>query len=173
LVFTGPAEWNYQNRYNLTSFQELLNIKLREEIREEKGGTYGIGVRASMSQFPHPEYTVMVQWGCKPGRVDELTKTALDVLKKVMTTDPKDEDVAKIKELQKRERETSLKENNWWMGRLQSIYTNGDDVHEITAYNGMVEKLTPQALRETANKYLKMDNYVRVVLLPDKADTKE
>jgi zinc protease len=171
-AFTGPSEWSYANRYNLLALQELLNIKLREEIREEKGGTYGVGVRATMTRIPRQEYTVMVQFGCNPSRVDELSKTAMDVLKKVLNEQPANEDVAKIKELNKRERETNLKENNWWIGRLQAIYANGDDVHEINAFNEQVEKLSAGILHETAAKYLHLDNYVHVVLYPEKAPEK-
>ena len=37
LIFTGPFEYNRQNRYYLSALAELLNIKLREALRENLG----------------------------------------------------------------------------------------------------------------------------------------
>jgi zinc protease len=167
-VFTGTADWSVQNRYDFSSLDELLTIKLREAIREEKGGTYGVSVRTQFEHFPHTEYSVTITFGCKPERVEELTRTVFDVINTLRTTDPKSEDVAKVQEIQKRERETSLKENGFWIGRLQEIYGDTGDPTEILAFPGMVEKLTAKALRETSNKFLTPGNYVRCVLNPEK-----
>ena len=43
-IFTGPFEYTRQNRYYLSALAELLNIKLREALRENMGGTYGVSV---------------------------------------------------------------------------------------------------------------------------------
>ena len=38
----GPMVWDYLNRHRLQSLLQVLNIRLRESIREEKGGVYSI-----------------------------------------------------------------------------------------------------------------------------------
>ena len=72
LTFTGPFEWSQQNRYNFNSMLDALNIKLREVLREDKGGTYGVGVSGNTTLYPRQEYHISVRWGCDPNRVDEL-----------------------------------------------------------------------------------------------------
>ncbi len=167
LFMNGPFEWTLENRYDLSSLAEILKIKLREEIREEKGGTYGVGANASANRYPRSEYRVVIQFGCNPERVDELVKTTFDVLKKIVETGASEEDVKKVQEIQRREREKNLKENEFWLGRLQSALSNEDDPREILRYNQLVDGLTAETIRKTAAKYLTLDNYQKFVLLPE------
>ena len=57
MMFTGPFEWSRQNRYDFESLLEYLNIKLREVMREDKGGVYGVSASGSPSLHPRKEYT--------------------------------------------------------------------------------------------------------------------
>lgn len=167
VVFNGPFDWTYQNRYDLSSLKELLTIKLREAIREDKGGTYGVGVRASADRYPESDFTVMVQFGTDPERVDELVGTLFDVLKDTRDNLTTEENLNKIKELQRRERETSMKENGFWLGRLQSALLNNDPLNEWLDYETQISGLSLEALQASAKKYLDLDNYVQVVLYPE------
>gem|GEM_PF-4291237 len=72
LGWWGDFEWGYPNRHALNSMTAVLNIKLRERIREELGGTYSIGAYGSSSRIPKPTYSISVGFGCKPGEVDTL-----------------------------------------------------------------------------------------------------
>jgi zinc protease len=168
IYFTGPFEWNAQNKYELTSLIEILRMKLREQVREEKGGTYGVQVMGAPDHYPRGEYRIVITFGCNPDRADELTKVTLDVLRDVATNGVTQEYVDKTKEIQRRERETNLKENRWWQGRLRTQYVNGDDPMEIMQYDTLVEGLTPAAIKQTAAQYLNMQHYARFVLLPEK-----
>ncbi|MBE0644565.1 MAG: insulinase family protein [Bacteroidetes bacterium] len=167
VIFNGPFEWTYQNRYDLTSLKELLTIKLREAIREDKGGTYGVGVRASADRYPEEDFTVMVNFGTDPARVDELLGTLFDVLKDTRDNLTTEENLNKIKELQRRERETNMKENGFWLGRLQSSLMNNDPLNEWLDYDSKIDALSLQDLQKTAQKYLDLENYIQVVLYPE------
>jgi zinc protease len=54
LTFTGPFEFNRLNRFELMSVGDILRIKLREKIREEKGGTYGVQLSNRPSNIQPP-----------------------------------------------------------------------------------------------------------------------
>lgn len=176
MIFTGPFDWTYENRYAANSLEELLTIRLREEIREEKGGTYGVGVNMGLDQFPVPDYTLSISFGTKPDRVKELIGTLKDVLEDVRNNPASEENINKIKEIQRRERETNLKENGWWLGILRSEVLNNAPLNEWQRYDAMIDALDADMLHEAAKKYINMDNYVQVVLYPDKeasSDAKE
>ena len=168
VIFTGDFDWNYENNYALSSLEELLTIRLREEIREEKGGTYGVSVRASSDKYPEQDYSVTVYFGTKAERVEELTTALFDVLNSVRDEAADEETINKIKEMQRRERETNLKENGWWLGKLRGSVLNGVPLDDWKQYDGMIEKLDADMLMQAAKTYLNMDNYVQVVLYPEK-----
>ncbi|MCB2204121.1 insulinase family protein [bacterium] len=167
VVFTGDHNWSYENNYKANALEELLTIKLREEIREEKGGTYGVGVRMGLDKSPVGDYALMIRFGCKPERVDELTATLFDVLNSVRNEPADEETINKIKEIQRRERETNLKENGWWLGQMRASLSYGEPLDRWMQYDALVDALDADMLQETAQKYINMDNYVQVQLFPE------
>ena len=57
LVFPGKFdEWTKENQYVLDSTAAVLRIMLREVMREDMGGTYGVSVFSYDSAIPKPEY---------------------------------------------------------------------------------------------------------------------
>jgi zinc protease len=166
--YAGPFEWTQQNRYDFTALLELLNIKLREVIREEKGGTYGIGAGGSPSLYPHTEYNISISWGCDPARVDELVKTVFQQLDSLRIKEPDQVYIDKVKEIHRRNQEVNLKVNRFWLSNLRQYYANGENPEQILDYNKLVDGLSPKAIFTAANKYLDPNNVVKVVLFPEK-----
>lgn len=44
LSWTNAFEYNRKNRFEVYALMKLLNITLRENLREDKGGVYGVGI---------------------------------------------------------------------------------------------------------------------------------
>ena len=168
ISFTGPFEWTKQNKYDFSSLLELVDIKLREVVREEKSGTYGIGAYGAPSLYPHKEYSVTVTWGCDPKRVDELVKTVMEQLDSLRMKGPDQVYVDKVKEIQRRNREVNLKENRFWLSNFRQFYANGENPEELLDFNKMVDNLTTGAMQAAAKKYFDVGNVVKVVLYPEK-----
>ena len=80
LIFTGSFGWNRENRYRVNAMVDVLRIKLRQRIREELGGTYGVNVKSDYAHFPKESYRISMEFGSDPGRVEEL---ASEVFKEI------------------------------------------------------------------------------------------
>ncbi|MFC1607505.1 M16 family metallopeptidase [Candidatus Latescibacterota bacterium] len=168
LMFTGDFTWTYRNRYELTSMIDVLRIKLRETIREDMGGTYGVGVSQSLSHYPVEDYRISVAFGCAPDRVEELTTAVMTQIDSLRTHGTTDTYLAKIKESHRRKREVDLKENNFWLNVLDFYYTHGENPLTLLEFDERVESLSLETIREAAHKYLDTSNMVKVVLYPEK-----
>ncbi len=166
-VMSGDFDWTYENRYAFSALREYLNIKLREGIREEKGGSYGIGVNANVDKYPEPEYAIMINFGTDPDRVDEMLTTMRDVLKDVSTNPASEENLGKIKEIQRREREKGMKENGFWMGQIMRAVSQDEPPNQFLQYEKMIDGLNAEQILTAARKYINLDRYVQVVLLPE------
>ncbi|MBC8110650.1 MAG: insulinase family protein [Verrucomicrobia bacterium] len=169
IVFTGEAKYNAQEAYDFRSLGELMDIKLIEKIREEKGGAYSIGAYTSFSKLPVGKYSMDVQFPCNPDKVEELSKEVLKEIEKIQQEGVKAEDLQKIKEQQKRELEVNMRKNQFWAGNLQRAYFEGFSPEEILMQEKMITGLTGEAIKAVAKKYLKADKYIKVVLLPEDA----
>jgi zinc protease len=170
ITFTGPFEWSQQNRYDFNAMLEALNIKLREVLREDKGGTYGVRTSGFPSFIPRQEYSITISWGCNPDRVDELVKEALMQLDSLKIKQLDSITIEKVREIQRRTHEVNLKRNGFWLNNLQFYYGNNEDPKMILNYPKLVDHLTAQAIQEAVKKYFDMKNYVKIVLYPEKKE---
>jgi len=167
IVFTGPFQWSRRNRYELTSMAHVLRIKLREVLREDLGGTYGVRVSAFPSHFPDEGYRFTISFGSDPQRAKELTEVVFDQIDSLRTYGTTMKYLDKIVEIQRRQRETNLKENPFWLNILQTYDYHGEDFKDILKYDELVDGLTLQAIQNAAQLYLNTNNYVLVTLYPE------
>lgn len=168
LIFSGELDYNKENRHRLRSLDEVLSILLREELREELGGTYGVSVSANPQNAPEERYTFSIGFSTDPNRVDELTEAVWTVLNRVKEEGPPQAEVETVKQQQRRGRETDLKTNPFWVSVLDFYFTHEDeDLLDVNTYLEMTEELTVEEIQQAAREYLNEDNYVKVVLYPE------
>jgi zinc protease len=166
LVFTGPAEVSLRERWILNALAEVLEIRLREELREELGGTYSVSVGPSLSRTPRPQYAVSIRFGSDPALADSLVRVIFSEIEALQGNGPRAGDLAKVRESLVRSRETALRENGWWLSQLLQAAREGDPAAPpIEPY---LAAITTDSVREAARKYLDRSRYVRVTLLPDR-----
>lgn len=167
ISFYGPTEWSYYDQYLLGAMIDVLKIPMREALREDKGGVYGVSVGGSMSRYPTGEFSTGIRFGCDPERVDELIETALDVIHKFQTEGPDPEDLASVKEMHMRGIETSVRENGFWMSALQTYAKNGIDFDAVNQRVERTESLTAEIIQEAAVKFFDDSNRLIAKLLPE------
>ncbi len=167
LVFTGPFEYSRQNRYYLSALAELLNIKLREALRENLGGTYGVSVNPGATRDPRPSYRFTIGFGSAPERLEALTAAALAQIDSVKRFGTTAEYLTKVKEAAFRARETAIKQNGYWLSQISTFDQSGWPLAEIPNGEKLISALTVEDLQRAAVKYLRTDNYVRVSLYPE------
>jgi zinc protease len=167
LVFTGTMDYTRDNRYALASLGEVLRIRLRERLREDLAGTYGVSVGATSSRYPEEEYAVRIGFGSDPERVEELTAAVFAQIDSLVAFGPTPGELDKVREIQRRERETNLEENGYWLGQLVSYDQLGIDFREILTYERLIDGLDADMVRQAAERWLRQDNYVLVTLYPE------
>ncbi len=167
LVWTGPAEWSRESSYDLDALADVLRIRLREVLREDKGGVYGVGVSGSVTDRPQGRFSFRIGFGCAPERVDELVAAALAEVRSLRDQPVAESYTAKVRETDRREREVSLKRNGFWVDALLSYLEHGVDPRLILRYDELVERSTPAHVEETARRFLDPDRYLLGVLRPE------
>ncbi len=167
IVFTSPVPYNTNDAYALKSLGEAVSIKLVEQLREEKGSVYGVGAFGGMQKIPYSFYTFNISFPCAPENADTLTRAAIDELRKVIKSGISAEDVAKVKEQQKRKLEVDLKQNQFWMTNLYDAYFNGNDPKLILQKEKQINGLTAKMMQDAAKKYINPAKYIRAVLKPE------
>jgi zinc protease len=167
VVFNGSLNWSIGSVFALRALGDVVEIPLRETLREKLGGTYDVSVFAVPSRHPVAEYRVYVMFGTSPDRVDSMVGTVFEVLGDVGEKGPDPAVVDKVKEILRRERETNLRRNEFWLSVLRSYSINGVDFREVLRYDALLAGLSAESVRETARLFLDRGRYVQAVLYPE------
>jgi zinc protease len=165
IVFTGPEAWTPESSAALGALGDVLSIKLRERLREDLGGTYTVSAGGGILRQPREEYQFSVSFGADPDRLEDLVAVAWQEIERIQNEGPTAEDIEKVRETQRRSKETSLERNGWWAGRIMRADRYGDDLEEIPSFE-LIDGITGAMVQEAAQRYLRRDNYVRVSLYP-------
>jgi zinc protease len=168
LVFTGTCAYSYESRVILSGLRDLLDIRLREALREDKGGTYGVDVSASCHRIPTERYEMSISFGSAPERTDELVKAAFAVIDSIKAGAISDSNLVKVRELPLRAHETALRQNGAWLSAIMDADEDGRDQRDYLRFPEFVQHITKERLRDAARMYLRSDQYVRFTLLPEK-----
>lgn len=168
MCYHGKMKWSVREYHALNALIGALNIKLREAIREEKGGTYDVNAYFSSSIFPQPYYQIQIFFSCDPAKVDDLVQTAYQVINEIKKNGIAAEDLKKIQEQEIRQRETSLKENSFWLSMLENIYFYRYNTAEVLKTPEYIKSFTPKELQQKCISYFNEQNLIEVVLVPEK-----
>jgi len=167
LSFFADPGFDEFEMHRVRAASSVLNIRLREILREELGGTYGVSVGFSNTPPIKGNGMMTIQFGSSPDNVDKLVAATLKEIERLKAEGPSLDDVNKVKELERRDLETNAKQNSYWLGSMQTVHMFGWDPAGIARRLDRTEKLTPEIIKTMFQKYFPMDRYTLVTLEPE------
>jgi zinc protease len=158
----APLEQEYVN-----AATTVLEIALRDTLREELGQTYTVSVGLSQPLPQRGAGHVRVQFGAAPENVQSMTARVLEEIKRMQTNGPSDDLTNRAKETARRNYETSLRENGYWLRRMATINLIGGDLTDIVTRTKRIDSITPAVLQAIFRRDFPFDRYTVVTLVPD------
>jgi zinc protease len=167
ISFFADTRMDEMETYRLRAAAAVFENRLRDILREDMGGTYSVGVGYSDTS-PQPGYgTVTVQFGSAPENVQKLTDAVMTELARLKKDGPTAADVQAVKETEKTDLQTSLRQNGYWLNSLQAMHLLGRDPRGINDRIRRADSLTPENLHQMFVKYFPTDRYTVVSLMPE------
>jgi len=161
-----PIEENEQTRVEAVT--EVLEIALRDILREELGETYSVSAGLSQLTPQRGGGHIDISFSASPDNVDKMIARVQQEVARLQTAGPTEDLTTRAKETARRAYETSVKQNGFWLGRLQSAKILGRDPLLILSRLQRIDAVTPPVLHETFKKYFPADRYTIVTLVPEK-----
>lgn len=168
LSFTGMTEYSDLESTQLDQLAKALSIRLREILREDQGGVYGVNVGANISREPINSYSITISFTAAPENADKLTGLVMDEIKNLKENGAPQTNIDKVIAEDVRAMETAVKENNYWLYNLEQKYYHKEDPTTVLQDPQIVRQLTVARTKELANKYFNMNNVAKLMLVPEK-----
>ncbi len=152
---------------NVAAATTVLDIALRDVLREDLSQTYTVSVGQGGPGLPQRGGGYMrVSFGAAPENVASMTERVFTEIKKLQQDGPSADLTNRAKESAKRGYEEALRQNGYWMGRLQAIHLFGRDPKEILTRPARIDAVTQQTIQDVLKKNFPMDRYTVVTLRP-------
>lgn len=166
LFLYGKYNWSLSNNYIFDSLTHILNIRLRNIIREKEAGSYFINAYLDKFRVPDECFIMNIFFECQPIRSEELAALVKGILKD-LTKNIKQSEVDTVKEIQKKQYEQNIQNNDFWLKQLEYYYLHSQLPERILEYEIYNNQLNIQRLQQAAKQLFSMENYLKIILYPE------
>lgn len=169
LVYHGNYNYSDAQNLQLDALKAILEIKILERLREKESGVYSPRVNVSYQNEPKAQYSVSISFSCAAANVDKLIAAAVDEVKTLKNEGASADDIQKFKAEETRQLELQLRDNGFWLGYLEDAYSDGENPTKVLNYANTLSQVSKASTKDAANKYLNPNNFIRLILLPEKS----
>ena len=142
----------------------ILDMIYTKTIREEEGGTYGVGVAMVGQRYPHERALIQVSFDTNPEMAEKLADLAIKGLKELATNGPEVEKFNMAIENFKKNIPESRINNSYWANNIRTYLRHGIDYD--AEYEAAVNSITPDDVKAVLQAVLAANNLVEIKSAP-------
>ena len=167
LEYHGAARWTPDAEDDIEILADVLDIRLREVLREDMSGVYGAFSNGRINRRPKQEYSYNIGFGCGPENAAKLQQAVFDIVASLKKDGIGEDYLEKIREKRRRTLETSLRENRFWSAQLSEHFRYGTDPRKINELEKSIARVTSENVQKAAKKYLDDRSHFEGLLMPE------
>ena len=161
VIYSGTSKYNMRKGIMMDIFSQIMDIVYTETIREQEGGTYGVGTSADINNLNN-EWMFLFGFDTNVEKQEYLKNRAKEELMKVVVNGVREEDFNKVKEYMLKQYDNNQRENSYWSGVLTNRVFNNNTA---TGYKQALESISTTELNYFLRSlFLDNENLVEVVM---------
>src|SRR5262249_45881019 len=166
--YADPSGSDPMEQERALAATDILELALRDVLRLELGQTYTVSVDLSQNLPQYGGGHVEINFGASPENMPKMIERVEQEVEKLKKDGPSEDQLNTAKQTAKRNYETSLKTNGYWLGRFQAVNMWNQDPAIIAHRVDRINALTVASVKETFNKYFPSNRTTVVTLMPAK-----
>jgi zinc protease len=166
-VFRATDGIEAARRRRLHFLSQVLNDRLRVEIREKLGATYSPGASLDVSQVYPGDGKILIQAMSEPDKADELLEACFAVTDSLAKDGVTAEEVSRLREPILNQIRDMRRQNGYWQQVLDQAQSDPSSLANATSLDGFYETVTAEQLSELAAEYLARERASSVIVAPE------
>ena len=163
MFYNGDMNYTPTNLMRMELLNDILDIVYTEKIREDEGGTYGVGTNGIIQKYPEGQFLLLIGFETNKEMYAKLMAIAKVELERIADEGPREQDLKKVKEYKIKKHAEDMENNRYWMTSIQSQLRDGINLME--GYDDLVNSVTGQDIADMA-KVILQGYHKEVVQLP-------
>lgn len=164
--FVKEMKFNLKNSYMVNILGNILSTRYTKSIREEQGGTYGVGVRGAASREPYCRYSMFMQFDCDPDKAETLKPLLYKEIEDIKENGVTEDELSKIVKNMLKESEQGKAHNSYWMNTLSYYYKTGINQNDPKNFEEVISSLTTKDIQKFTKKMFKNVNVIDLIFAP-------
>ncbi|QZT38013.1 insulinase family protein [Halosquirtibacter xylanolyticus] len=168
MEFNQYMPYSAHNDLCMDIVQAVLDLRFTEKVREEAGGTYGVVVRASFSQYPKSQASLLIRFDCKPDRSKELMEVVKAQITQMLKEGISEEDYNKtVKNIQKN-LEQGKNHNSYYANVISAYAVKGiDKTSKKSDPEVVLANTSKKDVEKFARKFFKKAKRIHIEFVPE------
>ena len=163
-VYTAYMPVDTKTEVALEVANYVLDMIYTKTIREDEGGTYGVGTAMVGQREPEERVVIQISFDTNPEQAPKLRELALKGLKELAENGPELEKFnMAIENFKKNIPETRLN-NSYWMNNISEYLEHGYDYD--AEYEAAVNSVTPEDVKAVLQAVLAQNNLIEITSAP-------
>ena len=156
--------YTLENAVKADMVGQILSMEYLKKIREDASAAYTVVAQSGVSRNDfESEAQVLAYCPMKPEKADTAVLILRDEVEAMTKTCDADK-LVKVKEYMLKNHGDQLKQNNYWLGRINTWRKYGLDFH--TDYEKLVNAQTVESLAAFVKELLKAGNRAEIIMMP-------
>jgi len=166
LSFSNDFKYEPKNYLGLEVIQGILDIVYTEKVREDEGGTYGVGLSLSAQKRPNETGQGIISFDCDPARAEELKSIIYNEIDNMNRKGPDQINLEKAVTNLLKTREENKQHNAYWMSTLTRYYSYGINSDDPANYENILKSFTVKDIKKISKKMFKKADIIDIVFKP-------
>ena len=166
-VISGNCEYNLKNDLLMTLLKQTMDLVYTETIREKEGATYGVSTTGMVSRYPKDEALFQIYFDTDPAKREKMEQLVMAELQKVAQEGPRPEHLAKVKEFLLKKHLENVKENGYWLNKLNEYYWYNTDMD--SNYDKLLNEISVEDVKNFTKALLDQGNIIEVTMTAKEA----
>ncbi len=166
IIYNGKMEYNLKNLLTMNIIGDILSNRYLESVREDEGGSYGVGVYGGMYSEPVAQAILLMQYDTDPEKQERILEIIHEEIAKIIAEGPRADDLAKAKEKFIKSFNQNKEKNSYWRSAIETYYQHGIDL--VGGSLETINSIDAATVQSTLKALVDQKNVIEVTMMPTK-----
>ncbi|MCX8229345.1 MAG: insulinase family protein [Planctomycetota bacterium] len=167
LVFPTSDGIAIDRRRNLSFLGNIVNDRLRLEVRERLGAAYSPGAQSDANAIYEGMGSVVIQAMADPDKVQILVDACKSVARDLYENGVTQEEVSRLVEPLLAGLRDAMRTNGWWLNILSDAQTHPDTLSNVRSVEAFFQNMSASDLSSYTKRYMNPANASILVVNPE------
>lgn len=154
------AKFSRENSVKAQALAAVFKMALYENIREDKGETYGFSVAVKVSKEPYERSNANISFTCSPKNTNDVIDGVKAIIKKLKSKGASKEQLENYKKSAVLRMKQTHDQPEFWLKTITANRLYGSELFDLAWQENVINSLSNEDIKEAAKIYLDESNEI-------------